>query len=323
MVAFTSAVAYEKGADVSVLAPSRSDSPKVRPERDFIGWKLQREIILLLAWGPAILLQLAHPLVARGIADHSAFHVERRGRLRRFRRTVDAMLQLCFGTDQEAREVLARINAIHDRVNGHLPDAAGIFPPGTRYSAHDPALLTWVHATLLDMNVRVYELYVASLSSEEKDRYCAEASEAEAALGIPHGQLPRTFRELARYMDAMLASEEITVTDTARMLAQSIVYPPTPRIAGPALWFVRLATVGLLPPTIRDGYGFAWSARKQAMLRLSAGLIRNVLRRTPSIVRHWPSARRAGSRLLAPDHDPSQPVGGLDSRIGQSPRRGA
>src|SRR5687767_12721304 len=96
-----------------------------------IGWKLQREIILILAWGPAILLQLAHPLVARGIADHSAFLLERRGRLRRFHRTLDEMLQLCFGTEQQARAILARINAIHDRVNGQLPEAAGIFPAGT------------------------------------------------------------------------------------------------------------------------------------------------------------------------------------------------
>ena len=44
---------------------------------------LQREIVLL-AWGPAILLQFAHPLVARGVADHSAFRAERWGRARAF-----------------------------------------------------------------------------------------------------------------------------------------------------------------------------------------------------------------------------------------------
>ena len=85
-----------------------------------IGWKLQREIVLLLAWGPAILLQLAHPLVAQGIADHSSFRTQRRGRTRRLYHTIDAMLQLCFGTEDQAQATLARINAIHDRVNGHL-----------------------------------------------------------------------------------------------------------------------------------------------------------------------------------------------------------
>ena len=260
---------------------------------DSVGPKVQREIILLVAWGPAILLQLAHPLVARGIADHSTFRTERRGRLRRFLRTVDAMLQLCFGTEQEARAVIARINAIHDRVNGRLPEAAGVFPPGTPYSARDPALLSWVHATLLDMNLRVYELYVGSLSLDEKDRYCAEASAIEEALGVPRGRVPRSFTELGQYVETMLSSGEITVTETARRLARSVLYPPAPRLAEPALSFMRLATIGLLPPVIREGYGFAWSGRKQAMLRLSAALIRNVLRGTPGVVRHWPAARRA------------------------------
>ena len=178
------------------------------------GWKLQREIVLLLAWGPAILLQLAHPLVAQGIADHSAFRTQRHGRVRRLFGTVDAMLQLSFGTEPQARAVLARINGIHDRVNGRLSGAAGAFSAGTPYTAHDPALLAWVHATLLDMNLRVYERYVAPLSVEEKDRYCAEASTIEAPLGIPAGRLPRNFGELSRHMDAMLASATITVTTT-------------------------------------------------------------------------------------------------------------
>jgi len=265
-----------------------------------IGWKLQREIVLLLAWGPAILLQLAHPLVAQGIADHSSFRTQRRGRTRRLYHTIDAMLQLCFGTEAQARTTLARINAIHDRVNGHLPGASGVFPAGTGYSAHDPALLAWVHATLLDMNLRVYERYVGQLSAEEKDRYCAEASSIETPFGIPAGRLPRTFDELERYMEAMLASGEITVTADARLLAREILYPPAPRLAAPALWLVRLQMVGLLPATIRAGYGYSLSPRREAWVGLSARLVRATLRLTPPVVRHWPAARRAARRAVLP-----------------------
>ena len=57
--------------------------------------------------------------------------------------------------------------SVHDRVHGELREAAGIFAARTPYSAHDPALLTWVHATLLDMNLRVYELVVAPLCVED------------------------------------------------------------------------------------------------------------------------------------------------------------
>src|SRR5262245_55670945 len=221
-----------------------------------VAWKLQKEIILLLAWSPAILLQLAHPLVAQGVADHSSFRTEGWGRTRRLYRTLNAMLELCFGNEREALAVAARINAIHDRVQGQLRETAGMFPAGTSYSAHDPALLAWVHATLLAMNLCVYELFVAPLSAEDKDCYCAEASSIEGHLGIPEGRLPRTFGELQQYMEGKLASGEILVTDAARTLARMIVYPEVPRVAEPALGLMRLITLGVLPSRIRDGYGF-------------------------------------------------------------------
>jgi uncharacterized protein (DUF2236 family) len=272
---------------------SRSSSPDGLSGAGTVARTLQREIILLLAWSPAILLQLAHPLVARGVADHSSFSRERWGRMRRLHRTLDAMLGLCFGTEQEGLAVAARINAIHDRVHGRLPEAAGLFPAGSSYSAHDPALLAWVHATLLIMNLRVYELFVAPVCAEDKDRYCAEASAIEGHLGIPVGRLPRTFGELQRYVEGTLASGEILVTDVARTLARMIVYPDAPRFAAPALGLMRAITLGLLPPPIRDGYGFAWSPRHEALVRRSAGLVRRLLPVTPPCLRYWPAARAA------------------------------
>jgi uncharacterized protein (DUF2236 family) len=288
-------------ADTRVIGRiSRSNSQDVPSGVGSVAWKLQREIILLLGWGPAILLQLAHPLVARGVADHSAFRAERWGRMRRLYRTLDAMLGLCFKTEREALAVVARINTIHDRVTGRLTETAGIFPVGTPYSAHDPNLLAWVHATLLDMNLRVYELFVTPLCIEEKDRYCAEASAIEGHFGIPEGRLPRTFSELQRYVKAMLANEEITVTDAARALARAVIYPEAPRVAEPAIRLMRLTTVGLLPSTIRDGYGFSWNSRSEARLRRWAALVRRLLPLTPSIVRYWPVARAAARTANRP-----------------------
>jgi uncharacterized protein (DUF2236 family) len=249
------------------------------------------------------LLQLAHPLVARGVADHSGFRAERGGSARRLHRTVGAMLRLCFGTEPEARATAARINAIHDRVTGHLPHAAGVFAAGTPYSAHDPALLAWVHATLLDTHMRAYGLLVAPLSPEVADRYCAEASGIEGALGIPAGRLPRSAAELRRYMEGMLAGGEICVTDTARTLARSIVEPDLPLVPWPVLGAVRLITIGLLPPAIRSDYGFAWSPRREVAFRRSAAVLRTVLPLVPPIVRHWPAARaarRSACPLAAP-----------------------
>jgi uncharacterized protein (DUF2236 family) len=74
----------------------------------------------------------------------------------------------------------------------------GTFPEGQRYTAHDPALLTWVHATLVDSFLLTYELFVGPLTVEERDRYCAESTAIEPLLGIPAGTLPR-LHELRAY----------------------------------------------------------------------------------------------------------------------------
>src|SRR5690242_5430322 len=96
-----------------------------------ITWTVHRERVLLAGWGRAILLQIAHPKVARGVAEHSAFTYERWGRVRRLRRTLDAMLALTFGRPEDAEAAAARINGIHDRVNGHLDVAAGGMAAGS------------------------------------------------------------------------------------------------------------------------------------------------------------------------------------------------
>ena len=257
--------------------------------------KLNAEIVLLLGWGPAILCQFAHPMVAAGVADHSSFRADRRERIRRLHSTLDAMLALTFGTPDQVQRAARGIRAIHDRVHGSLEESSGPFSSGAAYSAHDPELLRWVHSTMLDLLPRTYELFVGPLSSYEKDTYCAEASGVEPLLGMPLGFLPRSEVELHDYLEQMLASGEIVVTPTARMLARELMSPRGFSGGRTLLWLSRLTTVGLLPSPIREMYGFSWTSRHERILQRSAGLIRGVVPRLPSLLRHWPAARAAPS----------------------------
>ncbi len=265
-----------------------------------VAWKINREVVLLLGWGRAILLQFAHPLVAAGVAEHSTFMTNRRARLRRLRQTLRAMLDLTFGTKAEVERAAGGINAIHDRVRGVLREPTGIFPAGTPYSAHDPALLAWVHATLLDTFPLTYELFVGPLTPEEKDRYCVEASGLEPLLGIPSGQLPRSTAELHRYLDEMLGSGQIAVGETARHLARELLHPPLPLwlqpLAAPLLWLARLPVIGTLPPPIREAYGLPWRPHEAAALRLMSIVLRRLLPLVPPVLRFWPKARHAARR---------------------------
>lgn len=261
-----------------------------------ISWAIHREVVLLLGWGRAILMQFAHPLVARGVAEHSAFRAEAFGGWRRLYRTLGSMLALTFGAPEDARRAADRINAIHDRIGGALTEPAGAFPAGTRYSAHDPALLRWVHATLVDSFLLTYALYVRPLSPAERDEYCAASAGIETLLGMPEGWLPRSEAAVGAYVTAMLAGGEIAVTETARELARDVLWPPRSALAWPALAAGRLATIGLLPAVLREAYGFPWDRRRALAFRACTAVIRGALPLTPPALRHWPAARAAMRR---------------------------
>jgi uncharacterized protein (DUF2236 family) len=254
--------------------------------------KINRETVVLLGWGRAILLQLAHPLVAAGVADYSKFQTDLRGYAVRARRTVGAMLAMTFGTEEDVRAIASQIRAVHNRVRGTLREAAGVFPAGTPYSAHDPELLRWVHATMLDSVPLAYELFVGPLTPDEKDRYCAEAAVIAPLLGIPDGLLPRSRAELEFYMEKMFASGEIEVTENARRLARGLLSPPLGP-ASPLFSVARLTTIGLLPSALRQAYGFAWDANHDKTLRRCIALVRQVRWCLPRMLREWPAARQA------------------------------
>ena len=273
-----------------------------------IAWKINSEIVLLLGWNPAILLQVAHPLVAAGVVDHSLFLTDPAGRARRLWRTLNVMFDLTFGLPHEVQRAADAINAVHDRVHGELQQAAGPFEAGRRYSAHDPELLRWVHCTMLEVFPRTYRLYVGPLSDAEWDRYCAEASRVEPLLGVPAGFLPNSLPALRAYMREMLTSGQIAVSEQSQLLAHDILNPRMPPPLVPLRPFFQWPMVGLLPPPVRAAYGFAWDRRHENLMRDSARLFRPALALTPSLLRHWPAARRAFRRARRGELEPPAPA---------------
>ena len=275
-----------------------------RPGPGSVSWKINRERLVVAGWGRAILLQLAHPLVAAGIDAHSSFRGTLSGSLIRFWATVAAMLSLTFGDDEEAIATAARINAIHDRVLGRLRAPAGVFSAGATYSAHDADLLRWVHVTLLDSIPLTYELLVGALTQEERERYCAEAAVMEPLLDIPAGLLPRSTTELDALMREMLASGTVAITPASRALARAVLFPPRWRLLWPFFRPVQLITIGLLPEAVRDAYGFEWRRQDaRALARWTTAL--KLIRLLPSPVRRWPSSAKTVRAKAIPSSTPA------------------
>ncbi|MGH2532735.1 MAG: oxygenase MpaB family protein [Thermomicrobiales bacterium] len=236
--------------------------------------RVNRETVLVFGWGRALLLHLAHPLVAAGVADHSAFLGQPGERWHRLWRTVEALAALANGTTADAVQAARRVNARHARVQGRLREAAGIFPAGTVYSARDPDLLLWVHAVTVESMLRAHECFVGPLASHEMDQYCAEMGRIGLLLGIPEASIPTCVADLRGDLDTTKASGAITVTGTARALATEILETRAPTGTGALRPLVRFAAVGLLPPEVRNDYGFPWDGRHEAALLCSAALLR-------------------------------------------------
>jgi uncharacterized protein (DUF2236 family) len=246
---------------------------------------------MLLGWGRAILLQLAHPLVAAGVHEHSTVRTAPWTAAARLHATVRAMLALTFGTTGERESAVDGIRAIHRRVNGRLPMAVGPFPAGTRYSAEDPDLVLWVHVTLLDSIPLVYSLFVAPLTEAERDAYCADAAAVAIALGAREAEVPRTWAALRAHLARVHASGVIAVGAQARELSNLVLAPWIARVIPPAAWLNRLVSLALLPPHVRDGYQFAWTPRQQRTFDRLVPLVRRLRRQAPNAAALWPEAR--------------------------------
>jgi uncharacterized protein (DUF2236 family) len=256
-----------------------------------VTFRINGERLALLGWSRAILLQLAHPLIAAGVFDHSGFRSSPMAAVSRLYHTTQAMLAITFGDARRQAGAIAGIRQIHTRVNGTLPMAVGPFPAGTPYSAEDPALLLWVHATLLESMVITYEQLVGPLPPDERDRYCAESLPPSVALGMRDADAPRSWHDLQAYLQQQESSGTIVVGPQARQLADAILRTSIPAVLAPARAISGLITAALLPPRIRQEYGLPWSEDRQRRFERVASLTRRLRAVTPAALALFADAR--------------------------------
>ena len=257
-------------------------------------WRIGSETALLLGGGRAVLMQLAHPLVAAGVGRFSSYATDPWGRAGR---TIDLMTRLTFGTRSEARLAARTINRLHAGVAGSLDEPAGDLNAGTPYHARDLELLLWVLATLIDTGILVYTLLVGPLSPAERERYYQESKATTALLGLPASLMPLTLSAFHSYVRDTLESDRLSVTPAARDVARQVMHMPVPVMLRPVLMATEQFTIGILPPRLRTLYGFTWDEHRQALLDLSAASLRHLLPLLPPRVREIPQARAARHRL--------------------------
>jgi uncharacterized protein (DUF2236 family) len=258
---------------------------------DSEAWRLNREAMLLLGAGPrALLLQLAHPLVAAGVDEHSDFRADP---WRRLQGTLRSYLTIVYGTATAARAEIRRLNGLHRSIAG-----AG-------YTARDPDLALWVHATLVDTTIAAYDAWLEPMPRDQRARYYAETLPIGRAFGVSVDLLPPDLDAFENYVASMLAPEgPIRVSPVARDLADAVLHPPLGPVlpvlaAVPARFYAWTLwpSIGLLPASVRTDYGFRWGLVERAVSAWLVAGWRGWRPLLPITFRQMPQALAADRRV--------------------------
>ena len=189
-----------------------------------------------------LLLQMLHPHALQGVLDHSNFRADMHGRLRR---TARFIATTTFGHRDEAMRAIERVNRIHAKVGGTLPD-------GTPYAATDPRTLAWVHVAEATSFLAAYLRHVRpAMPGHEQDEYYRQFAVIARALGADPVPLDRNEAE-AIFRDLR---GDLTTSAEAREIADLVLNQRPAGAPRAVQAMLGSEAVALLPPFARSMLG--------------------------------------------------------------------
>lgn len=252
---------------------------------DSVTWRVLGTPLLVLGGTRALLMQIAHPLVAEGVLQHSALRTDPFGRLVS---TAEWVATVGFGTREEAESAIRSLSRVHRRVTGTLPEAnaTGANPAGTGFDAREPELMRWVLATLVDSFLVTYETLCNRLPARDGDRLVQEWSGVGEKLGIPATALWRSRDELRAYIDGEIESGRVGAGAGSREVARLILESPDVSRPVRSAWpMLHLFSVGLLAERLRQQFELEWGPRQRFAHRALVRTLRGFLRMSPASLR--------------------------------------
>jgi uncharacterized protein (DUF2236 family) len=255
-------------------------------------WQINRESIVFLGAGRALLLQLAHPWVAAAIAEHSRAAADPIGR---FHRTFSTVYTMVFGSLDQALGAARRLNARHEAITGTMPVDIGPFARGSEYRANDVAALRWVFATLIDTALWAHSVALPPLSAEQRERYYSESRLFAALFGLAAADLPADWAAFADYNAAMVRSDTLTVSAAARDIGRQLLFGKVGPLPVPR-WY-RAVTALMLPQQLREGFGLLLDAHERRRAAQALDRIRLLYPHIPARLRYVAPYHEAMARL--------------------------
>lgn len=202
-------------------------------------WRVHGDTSMLVSGFAAFALQALHPRALAGVVEHSAFDGDFMGRTRR---TGEYVLNVSFGTTEQAERWTSMLPRIHDRVVGVTPD-------GRPYAANEPELLDFVHVTQFVATAAAHQRFGAHpLDDAGLDRYIAENARVGAAVGVEDP--PTSWREAMEALDRHRPN--LAIGEQASEGLRYLADPPfLPAPARPLWRALHTGALACLPPFAR------------------------------------------------------------------------
>jgi len=269
-------VARSAAAYVSSVPTDPADDGFFGPAS--VTWQLSGDLSSIVAGLRALLVQALHPLAMAGVDQHSDWRRDPVGRLAA---TSSYLATVSFGDRAAAERAAARVRRIHSRVHGTDPVT------GRPYAASDPALLLWVHATLVESTVVACELFGTPPAPADRDRYVTEMAAAAELVGIPAALVPLDLAGLRQYLSSV--RPELRCTPAAADAAAFLLDPPglDPDIA--EIWQdIRDGVTAAMPDWALQMYGYrapgALTPARRAGIRQALGVLDVVYLGEPGVL---------------------------------------
>jgi uncharacterized protein (DUF2236 family) len=242
-----------------------------------VTWRVSTDMGRPVAGLRALMLQALHPLAMAGVDQHSNWRSDPVGRLAA---TSGYLATISFGDRAAAERAAARVRRVHEHITG--TDQV----TGLRYAASDPALLLWVHATLVESGIVASAAFGTPLSAGDSDAYVAEMAAAAELVGVPAGLAPASLGDLESYLTA--TRPELRCTPAAAESMAYLLDPPGLDEDVAEIWAdVKAGVLAVLPAWALEMYGYPpqpLTPARQTEIRQALGVLDAVFLGEPGVL---------------------------------------
>ena len=217
---------------------------------DSVTWEVMGDSASFIGGIRALLIQAAHPEVARASRTTRG---TAEGPLGRLSRTSNYVTATSYGAMPEVQAAVREVQRAHGPVRGESHR-------GRTYRAGDPELAAWVHNSLTDSFLVAHQVFgPRRLTTAEADRFVAEQTQVGRLLDA--APLPETAQGLADWIATNPAlGRSPGMADAVHFLAD----PPLDLAVKLGYKVLALAAVATIPPSVREVLGL--KARPGAVL---------------------------------------------------------